>query len=215
MEAQLLKVFAQHRGRILNRDQLLELAHDRGWEPFDRSIDIRISRLRRKITAGAHFIMSQPVYDADEFERFMDYLGPLPIPLLVGVMPLKIPELANECVAYVPESYNPKLAYGVLVWLHVPGGFKQEELLDLWKKHCDLHDLILLAPKSADPSRWEPTEARLVRRVLDEAYGLADAALAKRRLTQVAAGLDHTHPGAAASLHEGLDETLTLQRLGV
>jgi transposase-like protein len=54
-----------------------------------------------------------------------------------------------------------------------------------------------------------------VRRVLDEAYGLADAALAKRRLTQLAAGLDHPHPGAAASLREGLDETLTLQRLGV
>jgi putative transposase len=53
-----------------------------------------------------------------------------------------------------------------------------------------------------------------VRRVLDEAYGLADAALAKRRLLQLAAGLDQTHPGAAASLREGLDETLTLQRLG-
>src|SRR5438552_15098386 len=54
-----------------------------------------------------------------------------------------------------------------------------------------------------------------VRRVLDEAYGLADATLAKRRLLQLAAALDHTHPGAAASLREGLDETLTLQRLGV
>ncbi len=49
MEFRLLKVFAEHRGRILNRDQLLELAHDRGWEPFDRSVDIRISRLRKKI----------------------------------------------------------------------------------------------------------------------------------------------------------------------
>jgi transposase-like protein len=54
-----------------------------------------------------------------------------------------------------------------------------------------------------------------VHRVLTEAYGLADAALAKRRLLQLAAGLDDTHPGAAASLREGLDETLTLQRLGV
>jgi len=54
-----------------------------------------------------------------------------------------------------------------------------------------------------------------VRRMLAEAYELADAALAKRRLLQLAAGLDHTHPGAAASLREGLDETLTLQRLGV
>ena len=54
-----------------------------------------------------------------------------------------------------------------------------------------------------------------VRRMLAEAYELADAALAKRRLLQLAAGLDHTHPGAAASLREGLDETLALQRLGV
>lgn len=49
MEFRLLRVFVEARGRVLNRDQLLELAHDRGWDPFDRSIDIRISRLRRKI----------------------------------------------------------------------------------------------------------------------------------------------------------------------
>ena len=49
MEFNLLKVFCEHAGRVLNRDQLLELAHDRDWDPFDRSIDIRISRLRKKI----------------------------------------------------------------------------------------------------------------------------------------------------------------------
>ncbi|KIC09451.1 chemotaxis protein CheY [Leisingera sp. ANG-M1] len=49
MEFSLLRVFAENRGRTLNRDQLLDKAHDRGWEPFDRSIDLRISRLRRKI----------------------------------------------------------------------------------------------------------------------------------------------------------------------
>lgn len=49
MEYSLLKVFAEHPNRVLNRDQLLELAHDRSWDPFDRSIDIRISRLRKKI----------------------------------------------------------------------------------------------------------------------------------------------------------------------
>lgn len=52
MEFALLKVFSANRGRVLNRDQLLEQAHDRGWEPFDRSIDLRISRLRRKIEAN-------------------------------------------------------------------------------------------------------------------------------------------------------------------
>ena len=53
MEFSLLKVFANNRGRVLNRDQLLEQAHDRDWDPFDRSIDIRISRLRRKIEPNA------------------------------------------------------------------------------------------------------------------------------------------------------------------
>ncbi|MEM9104122.1 MAG: response regulator [Pseudomonadota bacterium] len=49
MEFNLLKAFSDNRGRVLNRDQILEQAHDRSWDPFDRSIDIRISRLRRKI----------------------------------------------------------------------------------------------------------------------------------------------------------------------
>lgn len=49
MEFSLLSLFARNRGRVLNRDQILEGAHDRGWDPFDRSIDIRISRIRKKI----------------------------------------------------------------------------------------------------------------------------------------------------------------------
>ena len=49
MEFNLLRVFTENRGRVLNRDQLLSQAHDKDWDPYDRSIDLRISRLRRKI----------------------------------------------------------------------------------------------------------------------------------------------------------------------
>jgi two-component system OmpR family response regulator len=49
MEFDLLKAFAERPNRVLSRGQLLELAHDRGWETFERSIDIRIARIRRKI----------------------------------------------------------------------------------------------------------------------------------------------------------------------
>lgn len=49
MEFDLLKAFAEHPNRVLSRDQLLDMAHDRDWEPFDRSIDIRIARIRRKV----------------------------------------------------------------------------------------------------------------------------------------------------------------------
>ncbi|WP_425053606.1 response regulator [Psychromarinibacter sp. S121] len=55
MEFNLLKLFARNRGRVLNRDQILEGAHDRSWDPFDRSIDIRISRIRKKIEVNPQF----------------------------------------------------------------------------------------------------------------------------------------------------------------
>jgi len=51
MEFDLLRAFAEHPNRVLSRDQLLTLTRNREWEPFDRSIDIRIARLRRKIEA--------------------------------------------------------------------------------------------------------------------------------------------------------------------
>jgi DNA-binding response OmpR family regulator len=51
MEFDLLKAFADNPNRVLSRDRLLDLAHNKDWEPFDRSIDIRIARLRRKIEA--------------------------------------------------------------------------------------------------------------------------------------------------------------------
>jgi two-component system phosphate regulon response regulator OmpR len=49
MEFDLLKAFVEHPNQVLSRDQLLTLTRNREWEPFDRSIDIRIARVRRKV----------------------------------------------------------------------------------------------------------------------------------------------------------------------
>ncbi|MBG9390519.1 response regulator [Caenimonas aquaedulcis] len=49
MEFDLLRVFIANPNRVLSRDQLLMNTRNREWEPFDRSVDIRIGRLRRKI----------------------------------------------------------------------------------------------------------------------------------------------------------------------
>jgi two-component system phosphate regulon response regulator OmpR len=48
-EFDLLKIFAEHPNRPLQRDWLLEVTAHREMEPFDRAIDLRITRLRRKI----------------------------------------------------------------------------------------------------------------------------------------------------------------------
>ena len=49
MEFDLLAAFLANPNRVLSRDQLLMRTRNREWEPFDRSIDIRIGRLRRKV----------------------------------------------------------------------------------------------------------------------------------------------------------------------
>ena len=52
-EFDLLKVFAAHPNQVLTRDRLLDLTSHRDLEPFDRSIDVRITRIRRKIEVDA------------------------------------------------------------------------------------------------------------------------------------------------------------------
>ena len=51
MEFELLRVFVERPNRPLSRDQLMMLTQNRDWDPYDRSLDIRVVRLRRKIEA--------------------------------------------------------------------------------------------------------------------------------------------------------------------
>jgi two-component system OmpR family response regulator len=50
-EFDLLQVFCERPGRVLSRDQLIELKQGRAAGPFERSIDVLVSRLRQKIEA--------------------------------------------------------------------------------------------------------------------------------------------------------------------
>ncbi len=48
-EYELLVAFVEHPRRVLNRDQLLDMARGRAAIPFDRAIDVQVGRLRKKI----------------------------------------------------------------------------------------------------------------------------------------------------------------------
>lgn len=52
-EYRLLRAFIDHAGRVLSRDQLLNLTRGRDADPFDRSIDLAVSRLRQKLLDDA------------------------------------------------------------------------------------------------------------------------------------------------------------------
>jgi DNA-binding response OmpR family regulator len=49
LEFDLLKALAEHPNRALSRERILNLSQKRDWDPFDRSVDLRIMRLRKKI----------------------------------------------------------------------------------------------------------------------------------------------------------------------
>ena len=57
-EFDLLSVFARHPNKVLDRDRILDLLKGAERSPFDRSIDVRVTRLRGKIEADP----SSPVY---------------------------------------------------------------------------------------------------------------------------------------------------------
>lgn len=48
-EFRLLEALAKRSGRILSRDQILDIVAKRHWNPYDRSIDVLIGKLRRKL----------------------------------------------------------------------------------------------------------------------------------------------------------------------
>ena len=49
LEYDLLKALIEHPNRALSRERILNLHQQRDWDPFDRSVDLRIMRLRKKI----------------------------------------------------------------------------------------------------------------------------------------------------------------------
>lgn len=85
-----------------------------------------------------------------------------------GSVEIKIPEVANKCLALVPDNYNPLHPYALVVWLHPPGKFAPEELINRWKQLCADYDLIVLAPQSANEQQWLATEIEFVRKAIDE-----------------------------------------------
>ncbi len=72
-EFELLRVLALHAQRVLSRDQLLDMTRHRSAGPFDRSIDVMVGKLRRKIEEnpreptliktvhGAGYVLAAPV----------------------------------------------------------------------------------------------------------------------------------------------------------
>jgi len=86
----------------------------------------------------------------------------------VGQLALKIAELANDCTAYVPTGYTPDRSYGLVVWLHPPGEFDAQSMLNRWRPACEREGLILVAPQAAAENRWQSSDLEFIRKIIEQ-----------------------------------------------
>lgn len=76
--------------------------------------ELELRRLRQKLDAGAQFIMTQPIYSLEPLERFYATFGPLPVPMVLGMIPLHSSKQAeylhNEVPGFdIPEEVRARL----------------------------------------------------------------------------------------------------------
>jgi homocysteine S-methyltransferase len=57
--------------------------------PTAEDLDLEMKRFREKLEAGADFVMTQPFYDMQLWDDFLREFGPIPVPVLLGILPLQ------------------------------------------------------------------------------------------------------------------------------
>jgi homocysteine S-methyltransferase len=103
-------------------------------DPTAEDLDAHLERFWRKLEAGAHFVMSQPLYDIEALHSFLDRVGPLPVPFLLGVLPLQSFKHADYMHNEVPGIRIPE---GIRKAMHAAGAAGIQEGIRLAQEFVD------------------------------------------------------------------------------
>lgn len=76
--------------------------------PTAQNQTLELDRIKRKIEAGADFIMTQPIYQTSDLTDFLTQMGDCPVPILIGIMPLHSTKHAEYLHNEVPGITIPK-----------------------------------------------------------------------------------------------------------
>jgi homocysteine S-methyltransferase len=100
--------------------------------PTAEDLDDEIRRFRSKVEAGAHFAMTQPIFEPAIWEQFLKRLGgDPPVPILIGIWPLSSYKLALRLNNEVPGIVVPD---PVLKRLEAAGSRARDEGFELARK---------------------------------------------------------------------------------
>jgi homocysteine S-methyltransferase len=103
--------------------------------PLAEDLDEELRRFRLKVEAGAHFAMTQPIFDPEHWEQFLERMGgKAPIPILVGLWPLSSYKQALRLHNEVPGIVIPE---PLLKQLEAAGASAREHGFALARKMLD------------------------------------------------------------------------------
>ena len=103
--------------------------------PLAEDLDEELRRFRLKVEAGAHFAMTQPIFDPEHWEQFLKRMGgKSPIPILVGLWPLSSYKQALRLHNEVPGIVIPE---PLLKQLEAAGASAREHGFALARKMLD------------------------------------------------------------------------------
>lgn len=134
----------------------------------EQSVHVRFARGDQTLEADVKLATTATTIPPSLPAALPALAAPVPEHPAVGTIELRIPEVPNKCSVLIPQNYDPRRPYGLLVWLHPPGKFEVAEWESRWKKWAEDRDLIVIAPQSADEQRWDPTEIDFVRKAIEE-----------------------------------------------
>lgn len=79
--------------------------------PYVPNLKAEVDRLRKKCQMGAHFVVTQPVFDVRTCERFLEYAADIPIKKIIGVMAVKSFQNCLNIASLSPDLFIPAEVY--------------------------------------------------------------------------------------------------------
>jgi serine protease Do len=86
-----------------------------------------------------------------------------------GFLKKQTPAADHTYWIYVPDNYDPNIAYAVVIWLHPLGKNKERDIEDFaspWQEFCDDNNIILVCPQSDNMRGWTPGESDFVQQAV-------------------------------------------------
>lgn len=135
--------------------------------PVADDLELELDRFHRKIEAGADYVMAQPLYDMEQLMAFLGRVGKIPVPFLLGVMPLQSHKhaefLHNELPGVaIPDHLRERMRLAGDQGIQEGIRQSQEFLADA-QAHCDgaylmpsfgRYEMVAELVKVLDRDRW-------------------------------------------------------------